>query len=111
MGNGMEMKENYFDFAVIVSSFPQNCSVNIVLFHQSKVYLPYLKSTSSILSRSVCQGFQRTCHDVKGSGKAEKFWNMTRLGFKVVSLRKSFFEGVLETHPENNVKGSQFFPK
>jgi hypothetical protein len=37
-------------------------------------------------------------------------WNMTRLGFKVVSLRELFFEGVLETHPKNNVKGSQSFP-
>jgi hypothetical protein len=36
---------------------------------------------------------------------------MTRLGFKVVSLRKSFFEGLLETKPENNVKGTQSFPK
>jgi hypothetical protein len=36
---------------------------------------------------------------------------MTQLGSKVVSLRKPFFEGILETHPENNVKGSQSFPK
>jgi hypothetical protein len=36
---------------------------------------------------------------------------MRRLGFKVVSLRKSFFEGALEKHPENNVKGSESFPK
>jgi hypothetical protein len=31
--------------------------------------------------------------------------------FQVVPLRKSFFEEVRETHPENNVKGSQFVPK
>jgi hypothetical protein len=36
---------------------------------------------------------------------------MKQLGFKVVSLRKLFFEAVLETYPENNVKGSQCFPK
>jgi hypothetical protein len=33
------------------------------------------------------------------------------LGFKVVSLRKSFFGGVLEKYPGNNVKGSQSYPK
>jgi hypothetical protein len=48
----------------------------------------------------------------KGQEKPKNsFWNMMRLGFKVVSLRKLFFEGVLETHPENTVKGSQSFPK
>jgi hypothetical protein len=33
-----------------------------------KITLGHLK----ILSRRVCQGFQRTCHDVKGSGEAKK---------------------------------------
>jgi hypothetical protein len=49
----------------------------------------------------------------KGQKKPKKlsFWNITRLGCKVVSIRKLFFEGELETYSERNVKGSQSYPK
>jgi hypothetical protein len=46
-----------------------------------------------ILSRRVFQGFQRIFHDSNGSGEDKKknsFSNMTRLGFKVVSLKNRF---------------------
>jgi hypothetical protein len=46
-------------------------------FIQKQVFGKITHSHLKIISRRVCQGFQRTCHDAKE-------W----LGFKVVSLRK-----------------------
>jgi hypothetical protein len=54
------------------------------------------------MSRRVFQGFQRICHDAKGSGEAEKqFLKHDVACFQNCSLKKSIFERVLETHPEN----------
>jgi hypothetical protein len=41
-------------------------------FTQKEVFEKIILSHLKILSRRVFQGFQRTCHDAKGSGETEK---------------------------------------
>jgi hypothetical protein len=60
-------------------------------FTQKQVFGKITHGHLKFLSRRVFQGFQRKCHNAKGSEKPKNsFWNMARLDFKVVSLKIRF---------------------